>query len=53
MAAAPPRQTGNERHKPHKTQVFCRKSMIMTANADKLLISVIPADRRDQDSIRR
>jgi hypothetical protein len=52
MATTSPRQPGDERHKSHKTKVFRRKPMIMTANAEQLLISMILADRRDQDSIR-
>src|SRR5215469_5333244 len=53
MASASPRQPGDERHKSHKTEVFCRKAVILTANAHELLISVILTDWCNQDSARR
>jgi hypothetical protein len=53
MAAAFPRQPGDQRHKPHETKVLCRKPMLMTANAHEVLISVIVTDGCNQDAARR
>src|SRR4029077_19643335 len=38
LAAASPRQPGDERYKSHQTEVFGRKPMIMAANTHELLI---------------
>ena len=46
------RQPGDERDKPHETEILGQKPIVFATDAHQLLIAVILADRNNQDAAR-